>query len=223
MSRPGPERGGSESGYALVALVVTVTVMMVMLTAAVPSWRYLMKDSREEELLFRGKQIADAIQRYQKKNANAVPPSLDVLVKGKYLRKAYKDPMTKDGKWRFIRQGEVTAGGQPATPPGGVAPGGRSGTTPTTTQPARPGGGTGAGGSGGTIGGTVGAIYGVASTSTEASLRIVNGRSKYSEWLFVPGQPLIVGQQQSVPGVVNPGGLPGTTPSSTPAAPPLPR
>src|SRR5260221_612907 len=117
--------------------------MMVMLTAAVPSWRYLMKDTREEELLFRGKQIADAIQRYQKKNANAVPPSLDVLVKGKYLRKAYKDPMTKDGKWRFIRQGELTAAGQPATAPGGTRTRGPTSgpTTTTTTRPAGPRGG----------------------------------------------------------------------------------
>jgi type II secretory pathway pseudopilin PulG len=221
MSRSGGrERGGSERGYALVALIVTATVMMVMLAAAVPPWRYIMKDCREEELLFRGKQIADAIQRYQKKNGNAVPPSLEVLVKGKYLRKAYKDPMTKDGKWRFIRQGEVVAPGQAATSaPGGGAGGVGPSSGPTTTTTTRP-----AGPAGGTVGGTIGAIYGVASTSTEAGLRVVNGRTKYSEWLFLPGQPLIVGQQPGVPAVIRPGGSPASPqppPTPTPSAKPI--
>jgi len=124
-----PRRGrprARQAGYALVALMVTVTVMMVMMAAAVPSWRYLMKNDREEELIFRGGEIADAIGRYQKKNANTLPTSLDVLVKGKFLRKAYKDPMTKDGKWRFLRQGETIAAA--ASVPG--APGG----APTTTS-----------------------------------------------------------------------------------------
>lgn len=206
-----------QAGYALIALMVTVTVMMVMMAAAVPSWRYLMKNDREEELIFRGGEIADAIGRYQKKNANALPPSLDVLVKGKFLRKAYKDPMTKDGKWRFIRQGETIGLTQAPGVPGGGP------TTTTTTLPARPGGirtgGISTGGSstgGGTVGGTVGAILGVASTNTDKSLRIFNGRTKYSEWLFIPGQPRIVGLQGG-PTNIGPGGRP------SPAASPRPR
>src|SRR5260221_12242209 len=98
--------------------------MMVIMTAAVPSWRYLVKDDREEELIFRGGEIADAIGRYQKKNGNALPPSLEVLVKGKFLRKAYKDPMTQDGKWRFLPQGGAiaAAGSVPGAPGGGPPP-----------------------------------------------------------------------------------------------------
>jgi type II secretory pathway pseudopilin PulG len=210
--------------------MVAVTVMMVMMGAAVPSWRYLVKNDREEELIFRGGEIADAIGRYQKKNANALPPSLDVLVKGKFLRKAYKDPMAKDGKWRFIRQGETIGAtaipGLPGTPGAPGAPGaGPTTTTTTTTLPGRSGGPT---GGGGTIGGTVGAIMGVASTSTDKSLRIFNGRKKYSEWLFIPGQPRIVGLQGG-PSIIGPGNRPspGTRPSPgnqpPPAAPPVPR
>jgi type II secretory pathway pseudopilin PulG len=191
-----------QGGYALVALMVTVTVMMVMMVAAVPSWRYLMRNDHEEELIFRGGEIADAIGRYQKKNANALPPSLEVLVKGKFLRKAYKDPMTTDGKWRFIRQGETIAASQVPAVPGGAGPT----TTTTTTQPARPGGST-------TVGGTLGSIVGVASTSTDKSLRIFNGRTKYSEWLFIPGQPRIVGLQA---GPTIPGPLGRPSPGATP-------
>ena len=88
------------------------------MSAAVPSWRYLMKNDREEELIFRGGEIADAIARFQRRNGNALPASLDVLVKGKYLRRAYKDPMSKDGTWRFIRPGEMLVG-RPESVPGG--------------------------------------------------------------------------------------------------------
>jgi hypothetical protein len=42
---------------------------------------------------------------------------------------------------------------------------------------------------------SVGAIVGVASRSTEKGLRLVNGRERYNEWLFVAGQPIMVGRQ----------------------------
>jgi type II secretory pathway pseudopilin PulG len=196
MRRPGRRGSPGEAGYSLVALIVTVTVMMVMMGAAVPSWRYLMKNDREEELIFRGGSIADAIQRYQKKNGNTLPPSLEVLVKGKFLRKAYKDPMTKDGKWRLIRQGEPMVPGQAPRAPG--AP--NAPTTTTTTRPASP--------MSATIGGQVGVFMGVASTSTDRSLRVFNGREKYSEWLFIAGQPRIVGRQAGLPTVIGPGQKP---------------
>ena len=63
-----------------------------------------------EELIFRGEEIATAIGRYQARNGNALPPSLEVLVKGKFLRREYKDPMTKHGRWRFIRPGDRDPG-----------------------------------------------------------------------------------------------------------------
>ena len=93
----------------MVALMAAVAIMMIMLAAAAPSWRYVMRNDAEEELIFRGGEIADAVARYQKRNGNALPPSLEVLVKGKFLRRAYKDPMTKHGRWRFIRPGEAVA------------------------------------------------------------------------------------------------------------------
>jgi type II secretory pathway pseudopilin PulG len=199
-----PESRG-EDGYTILALLVTIAISMVLMAAAAPSWNYLMKDSNEQELLFRGQQIADAIQRFQKKNANALPPSLEVLVKGKYLRKEYKDPMTRSGKWRFVRPGE----GVGAPPPVGI-PG-----LPTTGQPTTTTTRPGAPSPPPTVGGQIGLIQGVASTSDEKALRIVNGRTKYNEWVFLPGQPMVVGRAPG-PAPVNP--FPGRSPSpgSTP-------
>ena len=48
-----------------------------------------------------------------------------------------------------------------------------------------------------TIGGSLSGsgILGVASLNKDKSLRMFNGRTKYSEWLFVAGQPRLVGRQ----------------------------
>jgi type II secretory pathway pseudopilin PulG len=181
----------------MVALIATVAVMLILMTAAVPSWRYVMKNDAEEELIAHGGEIADAIGRFQKKNGNALPPSLEVLVKGRFLRHAYKDPMTKHGRWRFIRPGESIGPIQASSPFGSAT------TTTTTTRPSafsQPGM-------------TLGGIQGVASTSTEKSLRIFNGRTHYNEWVFIPGQPRVVGRPLG-PAVPGQGGLPGRTPGS---------
>lgn len=189
----------AEAGYSMVALMAAVAVMMIMLAAAAPSWRYVMRNDAEEELIFRGGEIADAVARYQKRNGNALPPSLEVLVKGKFLRRAYKDPMTKHGRWRFIRPGEAVgpaASGIPGTTGGAT-------TTTTTTTTTRPSAFS-------QPGTTLGGFQGVASTSTEKSLRIFNGRTRYNEWVFLPGQPRVVGRPVG-PAAPRPGSpFPGT-------------
>lgn len=213
-----PRRRG-ESGYSLVALLVVVAVMLVAMTAAVPSWRYVMKNDREEELLFRGGEIADAIARYQRKNGNALPPSIEALVKGKFLRRAYKDPMTKDGKWRLIRPGESLGTGLPGAAGAGGAGsagplGGRSATPVAGQAPASGLSSSSASGSSFSQPGTpTSGFLGVASTSTDKALRVFNGRTKYNEWLFLPGQPRIVGRAPTQ-GSANPGG--GVRPLNSP-------
>jgi type II secretory pathway pseudopilin PulG len=205
-------RGRREAGYSLVALLAAVGIMLVMLTAAMPSWRYVMRNDAEEELIFRGGQIADAVQRYQRRHGNALPPSLEVLVQQRFLRKAYKDPMTKHGRWRMLRPGDSVLTGAPGA--GRPDPAGRTGsTTTTTTTTTRPSAFS-------QPGLTVGGFQGVASTSTEKSLRLFNGRTRYNEWLFVAGQPRIIGRAALVgprpgsagPGASRPGGTTTTRP-----------
>ena len=190
---------------SLVALIASVTIMMILMGAAVPSWKYLMKNDREEELLYRGGEIADAIVRFQKKNGNAYPTSLEQLVKGKFLRKLYKEPMSKDGKWRLVHPGQA---GAPVTTPG---QGPTDKNAPTTTTPTtRPSG------QGVATGTTLGPIIGVSSTSTEKSLRIFNGRTQYNEWVFAAGQPRVIGRPPTIGG----GGGAGAPGSGRRAPPP---
>ena len=87
-------RGQSESGYAMAVLLVTLSVMAVMLTMAMPVWKQMAQREKEAELIFRGQQYARAIGLFERKYANTPPPTLDVLVQEHFLRKKYKDPIT---------------------------------------------------------------------------------------------------------------------------------
>jgi type II secretory pathway pseudopilin PulG len=186
-----------------------ITIMLTLMGMAMPAWKYVMQDDREEELLFRGAAIVDAISRYQKEN-RGLPVSMDVLVKRKYLRKAYTDPMTKHGKWRFIFPGDpglMRPGTGPGTRPGlgmRASPEGRQGSQPTRTGPG---------------GETIGPFTGVASTSTDESLRLFNGRSQYDEWLFAVGMPQVVGKPPVLLGGAKASPGPGAAPSK-PSRPP---
>src|SRR5438477_8200613 len=87
-------RGQSENGYAMAVLLVTISVMAVMLTVAMPVWKQMAQREKEAELIFRGQQYARAIGLFEQKYANTPPPTLDVLVQVRFLRKKYKDPIT---------------------------------------------------------------------------------------------------------------------------------
>lgn len=189
-------RGRREAGFSLVGALAGITIMLTLMGMAMPAWKYVMQDDREEELLFRGTQIVEAIERYQKEK-RALPISLDMLVKAKYLRKPYKDPMTKDGKWRFLGQGEVGPRGARPGVPGSAGRPGRPEGNPA-FRPIDPlnTGGT-----------TVGPFVGVVSTSTAKSLRLFNGRSRYDEWIFAVGVPRFVGKP---PVNLPPGGFPAS-------------
>jgi type II secretory pathway pseudopilin PulG len=187
-------RPGSEAGYAMAALLVGIAVMTVMMTVAMPTWKQMVQREKEEELVFRGEQIAHSIGMFQKKFANAYPPSIDVLVEQKFLRKKYKDPVTNDD---FV---PLTQAQQQSNTPGGPA-GGRGG------QPAQGQRGATAPGAGplglvssGSPGGVpAGGIIGVTSKSTAVSIRLYKGRSHYNEWAFVYTPP------PAAPGTATPG------------------
>jgi type II secretory pathway pseudopilin PulG len=207
----GPRRDG-EAGFSLVALFAAMTIMLILMGAAMPSWKYVMQNEREQELFFRGDQIASAIERYQKKNGGAAPTTIEMLVKGKFLRKAYKDPMAKDGKWRLVRANEVTGPRRSQLAQARAAMGGIAPPSPS-PDPGKGGVMTGPGGT------QLGPFIGVASYSTDKSLRIMNGAEAYDEWLFVAGRPRVLGRQL-MPDVGGPAtGKPGQPPVPPPGSP----
>ncbi|HUF23107.1 MAG TPA: type II secretion system protein [Vicinamibacterales bacterium] len=80
----------------MAALLVAIAILSVMMLVALPTWRHQAQREKEAELIFRGEQYARAIGLYQRKLAGALPPSIDILVEQKFLRRKYKDPITGD-------------------------------------------------------------------------------------------------------------------------------
>lgn len=93
-----PLRLRSESGFTFVAALFMVAIMGVLLGAVGQSVSVIMKREREKELIFRGLQYRDAIERWNKKPLplkdikRLLNDPLNVPNGG--LRKLYKDPMT---------------------------------------------------------------------------------------------------------------------------------
>ena len=143
-----------ERGFAMAALLIMLNVMAVAMTMLMPAWQTMATREREAELVFRGQQYARAVALYQR-SRGAFPPSVDVLVTEKFLRKKYKDPMTENGEFQVIIVGAPIPGGM--TPP--VMPGRGGAGTPQGrgTGTGLGGGGLGGGGLGGGLGGRAGA------------------------------------------------------------------
>lgn len=90
-----------------------MVIVGIALVGAGQYWSTISKREKEAELLFRGDQIARAIEAYYKSSTGAqsvsYPRSLEDLLKDtrfpgvrRYLRKVYSNPMSEDGSWKFI-------------------------------------------------------------------------------------------------------------------------
>jgi type II secretory pathway pseudopilin PulG len=211
----------------MAALLVAIAVLTVMLSVAMPVWRHEMQREREAELVFRGEQYVRAIDLFQRKYAGALPPTIDLLVTERFLRKKYKDPMVEDGEFRIVAAGAQQQPGAPQPPGQQGREGTGQGQPPlrATVPPPMPS--LGQTGRAGQQQPAIGAgIIGVASKSKGKSIRLYKGRNKYDEWQFIfanvgprpgvpgqPGQPGRPGQQNQ------PGMRPGFPRPGTPGQP----
>lgn len=186
-----------EAGYNLVMLMVAVTLLNIAIAISLPAWSQAIRREKEEELIFRGLQYAEAIRVFQMRYQR-FPSRLDELieVKPRCIRQLWKEPMSESGKWGLIFQGQQA----PLTPqqpgnngdPNGRPPrgGGRPG------RPAQPEDGGEAPIDGGEEDGSafggprkgdevaVGPIIGVYSRSGKAAIKTFFGRERYDEWRF---------------------------------------
>lgn len=217
------KRLADERGFAMAALLVLMTIMAIAMTTALPTWHTMAQREKEEELIFRGKQYAHAIALFQRKYAGAFPPDVDVLVREKFLRKKYKDPITGDD-FQVVGPGDAAAAALAAPAAGSATPGGRA-ATPTGAASAAPGivsnmpgrasasapqsgiGGiasqTGRAGAPGTTAGASAGVMGVRSKSTAKAFRLYNGHDHYNEWIFLGTE---ASQAAGAPGTPAPGG-----------------
>jgi type II secretory pathway pseudopilin PulG len=177
-----------EQGYALVILLMVATLMLIALTAALPSIYQEGQREREEELIFRGKQYARAIALFYRQ-FHRYPVSVEDLLSTsgfRFLRRAYPDPMTRQGKWRFIHAGANGAILDSKTL-------GSSGPNASGSQQNQSNRSSTAGAGNrnpsaffGDSNQTQGVfIVGVATPSKKESIRVWDGHSRYEEWEFM--------------------------------------
>lgn len=97
-----------ERGHLLVLLMVGLTVMLIMMTAAAQSVTFQMRREREKELIFRGEQYVKALDAFRKASGGAFPiGDLKVLAKKniggiRFIRRMYKNPMDPNGEWQYL-------------------------------------------------------------------------------------------------------------------------
>ena len=95
----------------MAVLLVSLSLMGLLMSMALPVWSQQARREREAELIFRGEQYARAIALYQRRQPGAFPSDLDMLVEQRYLRRKYGDPMMGGGAFRLLRQSDQPAPG----------------------------------------------------------------------------------------------------------------
>lgn len=115
--RRGAARRVRERGLTLVELIVTVSILTILASAALPVARFQVKRQKERELRYDLWMMRDAIDKYKdaadkgafqtKLDSQNYPPDLETLVNGvdvqgkklRFLRKIPVDPMTGQADW----------------------------------------------------------------------------------------------------------------------------
>ena len=112
--KPGLQR---QRGVTLLELIIAVSILLILMGAAVPIARLTIKRQKETELRRDLWEMRSAVDRYKdaadrnafqtKVDSDGYPPDLDTLVKGvdvqgkklRFLRRIPVDPMTGNTEW----------------------------------------------------------------------------------------------------------------------------
>ena len=100
----------TESGYVLLAVMLTLLLMLIALSVEAPRIAQQIKRDKEEELVHRGKDYATAVKRFVHKNGGRYPASVEQLENTnhlRFLRKKYVDPITGESDWKMVHVGEA--------------------------------------------------------------------------------------------------------------------
>jgi type II secretory pathway pseudopilin PulG len=188
-------RPGSE-GVVLAVVMLIITLLLVALTASLPSLRQEGQREREEELLFRGNQYARAVALFHRQ-FNRYPVNIKELMgtnNMKFLRQEYRDPVDRAGKWRFVHANAMGAlidsRNQPLSPnlanqnnPSSNSS--ASGSSPMQTGLSSTSSENSSSSSGSETDTPGNFIVGVAPISSRTPIRNCDNRQHYDEWEFI--------------------------------------
>jgi type II secretory pathway pseudopilin PulG len=196
----------SEGGYALVSLLLVMSLLALFALGAAENVRQQAQREREKEAIFRGEQVGDAIRAYYSlgpakgRGINSLPTSMDQLLEGiprgtkklQILRaEAAHDPLSKSGEWRligptsqdlvqFITALTTYSGGMPPQPKlSGLPVPQVTNVLDTKSTNTAPGGEDDSANSSGPF-------IGVASRSQHNSVMTYYGIDRHDGWLFTP-------------------------------------
>ncbi|MDY7091759.1 MAG: hypothetical protein SX243_02170 [Acidobacteriota bacterium] len=187
--RAAKDRG--EQGYNMVILAILVTILTIGTAAALPLWTSVSQREKEEELIFRGLQYAEAIRCFQRR-FQRYPIKLEELekVKPRCIRQLYPDPMTDDGEWGLIYAGGPGTQINPNQAEGNPNQQNRRNAInralPNRGQRRQPSQGNGLPPSRGSERqrGGLGPIAGVYSKADGDSIKVFMGKTRYDQWAF---------------------------------------
>ena len=201
-------RSPGQHGYALVSLLLVLSLLALFAMAAATNVRQQSQRDREKEAIFRGEQVADAIRSYYRfrgaQGVNALPTNIEQLLEGiprgtkklQILRvSAARDPLSQSGEWKLVgptsqefgslvRSLTLYSGGAPPTPRNdfrqlaSLIPQ-MTNVLDTDSTSTAPGGDDNSASSSGPF-------LGVASRSQRNSVMTYYGIERHDEWIFTP-------------------------------------
>ncbi len=205
-----PPNRHREEGYTLVALLAFMTILAIFAMAAAPKLSQQAQREQEKEEIFRGEQVADAIQIYYKLHGTQVPQSLPTSVeqllegipqgtkKVQILRpSAARDALSTSGEWRLIapqaqalldfeRSVSIYAGGVPPRPRDNAIAGLQDASVPRLVDVLNTGSTETAPGGQDNSPSSSGPFVGVASHSRRTSVINYYGIDRHDQWIFTP-------------------------------------
>lgn len=213
----------------MAGLLAVIAIMMIFSLLTYQAWEDVVRRDNEAEMMFRAEDIVRAVQKYRRDHGGLGPQQLkDLMEPGPraqyYLRRLYKDPLARDGKWGLLYVGPdggivdpnaseegltaglgLAGGGLNASgsfglkksqPPPQQLPPKKSGITPLSDMDEES-----------VVGGkqlTGLPIAGVRSLCTEKPFRVYKGLTEYTQWWFTYFDLEPVGQQKQNQPPTNP-------------------
>ena len=90
-----------QSGFSLLELLITMFILIILLSVAIPTYQTSIRHAREVVLKENLFQMRRAIDQYTTDKGKA-PQTLEDLKEAKYMREVPVDPISEKAEWREV-------------------------------------------------------------------------------------------------------------------------
>ncbi len=101
-------RTGRGSGFTLLEMMIVISIMVILISIALPIYSQSVLRSREAVLRNDLFELRSLISQYTLDKQKA-PQSLDDLVTAGYIKVIPKDPMTNEANWQVVQEDVLMA------------------------------------------------------------------------------------------------------------------